>query len=472
MRPIVLLFLVTLLPLAVVSQNGGDSGMSLSGLTIVATPGATGDGSVIMGHNEYAGKDVFPDVYKVGGKDNNIKKIDLPVDVEGIAPAQSGFLWIQVSGRKYSDTYLNEYGVAITSQITPARSQIVSGQTGKTGFWLPYLSARKSMTAREAVSSMGEIVERAGFSGEGITCLISDLYESWVMCILPGNNWLAQRVPDGAVAVITGYYPVNEVDFENESFMYSPGIKEFAIQMGLYHPDVNEKFNFRKIFSSPASAGSQKNKRTVIQVFNELSGFNFREDDDLPFFITTSRKLDINYFKNIMRFHGINSGIKDIHNPSNFPICTLETTYSAVIQLRNWMPRELASILWYAPLRPCLQVFTPFYSVIQRVPSPFYRGNSLKALLEHDSIKGFAAGKKTPLFSIHLQNEEITANPESGIRKLKTMILQKEKKYIEEIEKKEKKVMDLYKRGLVTGSIVKDISEFNLKLIKEPFVKL
>ena len=59
------------------------------------------------------------------------------------------------------------------------------------------------------------------------------------------------------------------------------------------------------------------------------------------------------------------------HDQTNRPICHSTTDYSAVWQLRDWLPDDIGGVLWVAPSRPCSSTYIPFYGSITSVPAAF-----------------------------------------------------------------------------------------------------
>jgi len=57
------------------------------------------------------------------------------------------------------------------------------------------------------------------------------------------------------------------------------------------------------------------------------------------------------------------------HDQTNRPICYATTDYSAVWQLRGWLPAGVGGVVWVAPSRPCSSAFAPFYAGITSVPT-------------------------------------------------------------------------------------------------------
>jgi dipeptidase len=285
------------------------------------------------------------------------------------------------------------------------------------------------------------------------------------MCVLPDKHWAAQRIPEGNFSVITGFYPITEINFSlKDDFMYSNGLKEFALNKGFYHPDVNA-FNFRQIFSLPESVKSPHNKKRILNIINEISTSTIKEEDEIPFSIKPANKITLFSLKNLLRSHGMGAGKGiDKHKEDYYPVCSAENTYSVIMELRNWMPKELSSIMWFSPLKPCMQPYVPLYANINSIPNNFNRAKASDAYTEHNNNKGISAGRKNLFFSLYLYGKKIESNQAQLNSRLK-FIREKEQSFEEQLQKKEGKIMDSYKRGLIITSLKKDITSFNLKLL-------
>ena len=55
--------------------------------------------------------------------------------------------------------------------------------------------------------------------------------------------------------------------------------------------------------------------------------------------------------------------------PDHRPICYKTTDYSAVWQLRDWMPDTIGGVMWVAPSRPCSSAYAPLYDSVTSVPA-------------------------------------------------------------------------------------------------------
>jgi dipeptidase len=135
--------------------------------TILVGKDASSDGSVFIAHNEDDLNDHnFVDLHKVpriqhqGGEKqiflNNTDSLDEVAET-------FGYFWI--TGSKYSEEqYLNEWGVAITSNSS--QSKVLNGN-GRIDHNLRRIVIERARTAREAVKIAGMMVEKFGNASSG-----------------------------------------------------------------------------------------------------------------------------------------------------------------------------------------------------------------------------------------------------------------------------------------------------------------
>jgi len=208
---------------------------------IIAGAGATADGSVMVGHNEDERGEQMPNVYSVpSGEDH------------------CAYLWFEFPGMECADSYLNEFGVCITSDACPSREDV---QTGEVVYQVRTEVARHAASAREGVRIIGRMVEEKGYKDSGRTYLVADTKEGWVCSVVRGRHWVARRVPDDMVMVIPNHYVIDEVDLSDTlNYLGSPDIIAYAVSRGWYDPVRDGAFNFSKAYSSPGSLHHPHNK--------------------------------------------------------------------------------------------------------------------------------------------------------------------------------------------------------------------
>jgi len=161
---------------------------------------------------------------------------------------------------------------------------------------LSRLALQRCKTARCAVQTMGDAAVKYGFyggqfpdwehgnmtdeseGGEALT--IADTEEAWVFLITPDDSgasavWVAQRVPDDELTVVTNTFNIGQIDLKNpDFFMASDNIYEVAARNGFWDPKSGVPFDFTQVYRSVG--GHSVRGRTMVdrrkwQIFNKVA---------------------------------------------------------------------------------------------------------------------------------------------------------------------------------------------------------
>lgn len=332
---------------------------------------ASADGSVLVGHNEQNG----------GRRLLNFRRIPRRTFPEG-ATVELGrggrlaqvaetwaFLWSENPGIEFSDGYLNEWGVAVVSDGCPTREDsydtlVARGEIrqGGIGYMLRRLVAERARSAREGVELGGRLVEQFGYVQSGRTYVIADPNEAWLLEVVCGRRWVAQRVPDDAVVVLPNVHIIDEVDLaDDKNFLGSPDLVEYAVRRGWFDPEAGEAFNFRRVYTGSPGVPPDPRRLRGRQL---VAGLAEPEPADRPlkFGIKPAEKMTVAAVVAILRDTG---GAR--------PLCTPTTQEGAVFQLRSRLPREIGCIYWRTTAAPCTSVLLPWYLGITETPPEFFR---------------------------------------------------------------------------------------------------
>ena len=167
--------------------------------SIIAGRDATVDGSVLMAHNEDDGGEQMLNIYVVPASDKNLR-----------------YIWCEFPGMEVADVLMNQFGVSIASNGCPSRED--KGELFGEGILYEVRTsvAKYAHNAREAVELIGTLVETFGYRGSGRSYIVADPLEGWVVSVVKGKHWVAQRVPDDQVMTIPNYYVIGEIDLDDE----------------------------------------------------------------------------------------------------------------------------------------------------------------------------------------------------------------------------------------------------------------
>ncbi|RKY64062.1 MAG: hypothetical protein DRP99_02855 [Candidatus Latescibacterota bacterium] len=332
--------------------------------SVVVGKGASADGSVIFGHDEQ----------NWGRRVVNLRVVPRmrhgPGEVVrllrgGVLPEVGetySFIWSEIPGMEFSDTYINEWGVAVASNYCPtredsyeelvARGEIVDGGIG---YMLRRLVVQRARTAREGVRLAGELIEKFGYTDSGRTLVIADPNEAWLLSIVRGKHWVARRVPDDEVALLPNLHIICEVDLsDTNNFMGSPDIVDYAVRRGWFEPDEGRPFSFRRAYNR----SDARDPRQELGQFLVTGRWPDPGLEGLPFSVKPARPLTVGDVVAILRDDRISNAW---------------TQEASVFQLRGWMPPEVGCVYWRTSGDPRTGPLVPWYLGITGTPEPYYR---------------------------------------------------------------------------------------------------
>lgn len=360
--------------------------------TIIAGKDCTIDGSVLFGHNEDDGGDLIVNMYKVPRLSHSTEEF-ITLKNGGICSQVKmthAYIWLDMPGMQFSDSYFNEHNVVIASNNCPSREDKPELTDGGIGYWLRRIMAERAKSAKEAVKIGGKLVEKYGYNSAGRSYCIADPNEAWIMSIINGKHWVAQRVPDDKVILIPNYYMIQQIDLNDTlNFMGSSNLIDYALARGWYNPELDGEFNFREVYGSKKMLESSKNINRQWAGLRLIANQRYDIDDSFPFAAIPQKKLDITDIFAVLRDHYEGTDLETInkagnpHNSENRPICHESTQYGFVAQLDSRLPREIAGVMWYAPVQPCLHPFVPVFINTMNFSPFFAYGNYETGLKFH-----------------------------------------------------------------------------------------
>ena len=376
---------------------------------IIAGKNTTVDGSVLFAHNEDDSGEQMLNVYIVPAgtqpavTDGGLK---IPASIANGYTDKHGnrknhlngkFFWLEFPGMSVADAAMNQWGVAIASDGCRSREDKDDFTDGGILYDVRMDVAKYATSARDAVRIIGEAVEQYGYSGSGRTYSVADPNEGWIVAVVKGRHWVAQRVPDDKVMAIPNYYTITNVDLEDkDNFMGSPDIIEYAISRGWYDPHSRQEFNFRLAYSDPKSLdsdGNTKRHKAVIEYITQ-GNYEYNPFSVEPMF-TPAKKMSVQDMINMLSIHFEPEKPKVIEGAPEKParghldpkhrdgVCTHVTIVSTIFQLRNWMLKETGCIMWMCPGRPCVEQYVPWYLGMTKVPAGWSRYDDWQEAEQH-----------------------------------------------------------------------------------------
>jgi len=429
--------------------------------SIIVGKKASYNGSVILAHNEdnkakqaFVNIHCIPTVFHKKDKFHTLRN-------GGVVPLLKksfGFLWIQMPNSDFSDAYFNENGVSITSNECLSREKNGEFTAGGIGFMLRRLAAERAESAYQAIQIIGRLINKHGYYSSGRTLCIADKNEGWILHIVKGKHWIAQRVPDDEVAVIPNYYTIKTINLKDDkNFLGSADIFSYAKKKEWYNPEKDGEFEFDRVYSDPENYKSMVNILRQWRATNLLAKEKFKVDEPLPFSFIPRRKIRISDCFKVLRDHYEDTEF-DLSNyyrngspntTKNRTICTKSTQYSFVAEMRSELPQKISYLVWVALGRPDSNAYSPWYFLISSPPSGYTKGSSTDALETHFSkAKPFFKFDPNYAFCQYAKlSDLVDQDYRNRIKKTRKEWRNFENYVLKNIRKKEKEFNFLYKRN-------------------------
>ncbi len=341
--------------------------------SIVAGKNASVDGCVFVGHNEDDEAPQIVNHHKVPRRSHppgSRVKLRNGGSVEQVEQTWA-FIWSEMPGMLFSDSYVNEWGVTLASDNCPSREDKPELTDGGIGYSLRRLVVERAKTAREGVLLAGSLVERFGYVDSGRTYIIADPDEGWLFCVVNGKHWLARRVPDDEVAMVANTYTIREVDLEDtENCLASSDIVSYAKSRGWYNPRGARPFDFAATYADPAAASNPNNSGRQLSGLRYVTRGPIEPGADLPFSVVPRHKLSVANVMQILR-HDKRVGTTSSDSPFVCALCSGATQTSFVAQLRKGLPADIGLVYWVCLASPRTSFYVPFHFGVTGFPTGF-----------------------------------------------------------------------------------------------------
>jgi len=241
---------------------------------------------------------------------------------------------------------------------------------GGIGYMLRRLVAQRARTAREGMELIGRLVERFGYADSGRTYVVADPREAWLVAVVRGRRWVAQRVPDDKVVILPNVYVIGQVDLaDTNNFRASSDLVSYAVSRGWFDPGQGEPFQFRKVYQRRDRLGPDPRQFRGQELVTGVAG-TWPPTEPLPFAVMPGRKMAVPDVVAVLRSRG---GVTNLFGRS--------TQESAVMQLRGGMPPTIGCIYWRTACRPDVSLLTPWYVGITATPESYGPPVKLERLL-------------------------------------------------------------------------------------------
>lgn len=309
---------------------------------------------------------------------------------------------------------LNEKQLAIGESTFGGRSELRSDNGLIDCQRLCQLMLERCTTARQAITTAGELLKEYGWIDDGECLTIADKEEVWHLEIVgPGKGkrgaiWAAQRVPDEHIAVNANASTIRQIDTaDKDHFMYSDNIFSAAAEKGWWNPR-EEEFQFCYAYA-PATRVHIACRRREWRVYDLLAP-SLKLDpnsENYPFSVKPDKPVSLQDMATVFQdyYEGTpydmrktitvtNDSSKTVISPLANPFMSLDelkmhringgwnergeraiavrfTVYATIIQCRNWLPDEMGGVCWFAFDNVASSIYIPIYAGVADLPKSY-----------------------------------------------------------------------------------------------------
>ena len=380
---------------------------ALACTSLIATPGATTDGSSIItyaadSHTLYGDLPYQPAADHKKGEMRKIYDWDSGKYLGEIPEVAHTY------GRMGN---MNEHGLTITESTWGGRHELEGSGTIDYGS-LIFIALERAKTAREAIKVMDELTKKYGYASEGESFSIADPNEVWIMEVIgkgkddKGMVWVARRVPDGYISGHANHARIHQFPLNDPETLYSPDVIDFAVKQG-YYSGKPEDFSFSRAYAVYDFGALRGCDARVWSYYNRfadgmdkyLPWIYKAEGEVMPLWIKPDKPISAHDMKWMMRDHfegtpfdmtvDIGAGpfkvpyrwrpmsftVDSVEYVHERAIATQQTGFSLVSSMNKNRPDAMKGIMWFGVDDANTCVYVPIFNSMTKVPHCLEQGN-------------------------------------------------------------------------------------------------
>jgi len=275
---------------------------------------------------------------------------------------------------------------------------------------LSNIALERTRNAKDAVTLVGQLIDKYGYYGTGETLLFADPEEAWVIEMCGGTPdgrgglWVAQKVVDGEIFVTANTFRIRDVVPGNPDQMHSANLFTVAKQNGWWNESTG-KLDWLSTVSDGEYSHPYYSLARVWSLYNRIApsrNFSPYVNDtysrEYPFSLAPDKKLTTADAFALFRDHYEGTvfdlttgpaagpfgnpyrwrGPFDDHGPITFgevkpgawprAVSEMFCGYSYINQGRSWLPDSIGGITWFGFAQPAETVYIPFYAGVTSIP--------------------------------------------------------------------------------------------------------
>ncbi len=356
--------------------------------TVIVGKRASTTGRVILGHNEDSGGRVMHQQFWCPGAKHAPGEF-----VEGEpgrarvpqAPETLGTYWSNMlapaPGSSFDQGLANEAGVVMCSNSggTSFDGELSDEETGLVeggiGFLLRRCVMERARTAREAVEIAASLLDKYGYWSPARNYSFADRDDAWLLNVVKGHHYVAKRVPEDEVVLISNYLAIRKVDLsDKENVIASPDLIEYAIRMGRYTPKTPgdfSDFDFSRAYQPVENLTASTKAIRMRTGWQEITGVRYTDELNYPERLVPPKLMSPDDVKAVLRltaeetYRNLGDGKGDAFHISAEDISRSHTRESWVCEIGE---KPILNILWHCASYQDTGVYVPWFPLAKRIP--------------------------------------------------------------------------------------------------------
>lgn len=369
--------------------------------TVIVGKNVSKTGRVIVGHNEdMGGRTLHQQFFVPAAQHAPGERMQGEPGRAAIAqvPETLAHYWSNMlqpaPGSSFDQGFFNEAGVLILSNgggtsFTGEMSDEALGlKEGGIGFLLRRAVAERARSAREGVEIAVALLTEYGYWGEARNYTIADQNEAWMLNCVKGRHFVAKRIPDDQVMLISNALAIRSVDLADpEHVIASPDLVSYAIATGRYSPanpgDYSD-FDFARAYQSDENRTDPMRADRMRIGWREITGVEYTDDLHYPELLSPKAPMGVEEVKAVLRLTNPETyalrgdGKADAFHVSARDISRSHTRESYVMAFKS---TPMRSVLWRTTGPQDTGVYVPWFPLTGVIP-PGYQWTTLETARE------------------------------------------------------------------------------------------
>lgn len=359
--------------------------------TIIVGKAVSKTGRVIVGHNEDSGGRVFHQQFYVPGGKHAAGEVlvaepgraEVPEAAETLATYWSNM--IQIDGSSFDQGYANEAGLVICSNgggssydADDPDQESLGLKEGGVGFLLRRIMAERAHTAREAMEIAAKLLDEYGYFGSARNYTVADKNEAWCLNVVKGHHYVAKRIPDDKVMLISNMLAIRHVDLNDKENVIAPAdLIEYAIKKGRYTPKVPgdySDFDFAMAYQSDENRHAPTKSRRMRLGWWAITGDYYNDELHYPELLAPANPMGWEEVRDVLRLSCYESyatrgdGREDAFHVSARDISRSQTRESWVMDLAE---EPIYNTMWRCTSYQDTGIYLPWFPMSGVIPEGY-----------------------------------------------------------------------------------------------------